>query len=87
MFGGQLNIGTSAAPYTRKATIILYGTYDDQFITMNGAVEAGNKMIANVGYIKMYGKVRSRMSRLLAECAKGSNTCSVEPNLDWVAGD
>jgi hypothetical protein len=49
VFGGQLNIGTSSTPFTRKATIILYGTYDDQFITMNGAVEAGNKMIANVG--------------------------------------
>ena len=49
VFGGKLTIGTSAAPYTRKAKIVLYGTYDDQFITMPGATEAGNKMIANVG--------------------------------------
>jgi len=49
VFGGKLTIGTSAAPYTRKANIVLYGTYDDQFITMPGATEAGNKMIANVG--------------------------------------
>lgn len=68
VFGGQLNIGSSSAPFTRKATIVLHGTFDDQFITMPGAIEAGNKMIANVGQVKMYGKVRSRMSRLLAEC-------------------
>jgi hypothetical protein len=87
VFGGKLTIGTSLTPYTRKAQIILYGDYDSSFITMPGAVEAGNKMIANVGQIKMFGKVRSRMSRLLASAQKGSSTITVEPNLDWVAGD
>ena len=38
---------------------------------MSGAVEAGNKVIANNGSIKFYGKARSRMSRLLAEAKKG----------------
>jgi hypothetical protein len=65
VYGGKLTIGTKLAPYTRKAQIILYGDYDSSFITMPGAVEAGNKMIANLGQIKMFGKVRSRMSRLL----------------------
>jgi hypothetical protein len=34
---------------------------------MNNAAEAGNKLIANNGEVKMYGLPRSRMSRLLAE--------------------
>jgi len=66
VFGGKLNIGSSTTPFTKKATIVLYGSYDDQFITMPGATEAGNKMIANVGQVKMYGAPRRRMSRLLA---------------------
>lgn len=87
MFGGKLTIGSAATPFTKKAKIVLYGNYDDQFITMPGATEAGNKMIANVGQVKMYGKVRSRMSRLLAECQKGATTCTVEKGLDWAAGE
>jgi len=54
---------------------------------MPGAAEAGNKMIANAGMIKMVGKDRSRMSRLTAECQKGSSSCTVVIGLDWVAGD
>ena len=54
---------------------------------MPGAAEAGNKLIANVGIIKMFGKDRSRMSRLTAECQKGSSSCTVGIGLDWVAGD
>jgi G8 domain len=87
VFGGKLTIGSTLIPYTKKAIIMLYGNYDGSFITMPGATEAGNKMIANVGTIKMYGKIRSRMSRLTAPCQKGSSSCSVEPGLDWVAGD
>jgi G8 domain len=56
VFGGKLTIGTTLIPYTRKAEIILYGDYDGQFLTLPGAVEMGNKMIANVGQVKMVGK-------------------------------
>jgi len=87
VFGGKLTIGSSLIPYTRKAIITLYGNYDGSFITMPGMTEAGNKMIANVGTVKMFGKPRSRMSRLTASCQKGSSSCAVEPGLDWVAGD
>jgi hypothetical protein len=54
---------------------------------MPGAVEAGNKMIANVGTVKMFGKTRSRMARLRASCNAGSNSCTVDTALDWVPGD
>jgi hypothetical protein len=33
---------------------------------MSNAAEAGNKLIANNGEVRFFGKNRSRMSRLLA---------------------
>lgn len=87
VFGGKLTVGTSSAPITKKTEIVLYGDYDGQFITMPGAVEAGNKMIANVGQVVMVGANRDRMSRLHAEVFKGSTSATVDAGLDWVAGD
>ena len=54
---------------------------------MSGATQQGNKLIANVGELKFYGKARSNMSRLMAVANKGATTVTVETNLDWVAGD
>ena len=65
---------------------MLYGDFDSPYISMPGA-EAGNKMIANTGTVTMVGKDRSRMTRLTAECQKGSTTCSIGTGLDWVAGE
>jgi hypothetical protein len=61
---GKLNIGSKQTPYTKKAKITLYGDFDSPTITTGQLVEAGNKAIANNGEIKIYGKSRSRMSRL-----------------------
>jgi hypothetical protein len=52
---GTLNIGSEATPYARKAKITLYGDIASQTVTMTNAVEAGNKLIANNGEVKMYG--------------------------------
>lgn len=87
VFGGKFSIGSSTVAYTKKAKIVLYGSYNDSFTTMPGTTEAGNKMIVNVGTVKMIGKARSRMSRLRAEAQKGALSLSVEAGLDWVAGD
>jgi len=54
----------------------------------DNAIEAGNKLIANVGKIRIYGKGRShKMTRLLAPVDKGVSSITVETGLDWVAGD
>ena len=63
---GKFTIGSSTAPYTRKAKITLFGDFASSTITMSNSVEAGNKLIANNGEIKFYGKQRSRMTRLTA---------------------
>ena len=55
--------------------------YDD-------TIEAGNKLIANVGKIKMYGQPRAKkMTRLLAPANKGDTSITIETGLDFVAGD
>jgi hypothetical protein len=84
---GKFNIGTKAAPYTKKAKITLYGNMDSNTITTGQLVEAGNKAIVNNGDIRMFGKNRSRMSRLTAEANKGDTKVFVEKGLDWAVGE
>jgi len=87
---GELIIGTAAAPYEMNGQVSLFGEKDAKHIVYDNAIEAGNKLIANVGLVQMYGKPRakdSQMSRLVASTAKGDTTITVAPGLDWVAGD
>lgn len=57
-------------------------------IVYDNAIEAGNKLIANVGQVKMFGKARAKyMTRLLRPAEKDSNEIWVETGLDLVAGD
>ena len=52
------------------------------------AVEAGNKLIANLGVMKMYGQPRkSRVTRLLAEANKGDSQILVGSGHDYRRGD
>jgi hypothetical protein len=52
------------------------------------AVEAGNKNIANLNKLYMYGKPRqNKMSRLTRPALKGASSFFVAPSLDWVPGD
>lgn len=51
-------------------------------------VEAGNKIIANLGKLSMYGKKRAfKMTRLLKEAAKDDEEILIAPKLDLVKGD
>lgn len=84
---GELIIGSATTPFPKKATILLHGEQSSEAITYTGAVEAGNKVISNVGTIKMYGEKRSRWSRLAASVYKDDKTIVVESGLDWKAGD
>lgn len=57
-------------------------------IVYDNAIEAGNKLIANVNILRIFGKPRSwKMTRLRAEALKGATELLVEPGLDMVAGD
>jgi hypothetical protein len=60
---------------------------DDPTLTLGGTISAGNKVLATVGTVKMYGKSRSSQSRLTATALAGATTISVATGLDWGAGD
>ena len=57
-----------------------------------GTIDGGNKVLANTGTIKFYGKDRSysRSSRLQTTVSAGepaSTVYKVASDLDWVPGD
>jgi hypothetical protein len=84
---GELIIGTAEKPFTKIAKITLYGEQDAETIVMDGAVEAGNKVIANMGLFQAHGAQRSQFSRLKRSVNEREKEALVETGLDWVAGD
>ena len=81
-------IGYKNAPFKNKATITLYGAQKDQAVVFDNAIEAGNKVISNVGNITMFGTQRKQVvTRLLAPADKGATTIKVDLGLDWVVED
>jgi hypothetical protein len=65
---GELNIGTKELPMQRNARITLYGNKSFESIVYDNAIEAGNKLIANVNSMKMFGRPRTKnWFRLLKE--------------------
>jgi hypothetical protein len=53
---GELLIGTKEHPYLGNLTIELHGEKDAKHIVYDNAIEAGNKLIANLNVMKIYGK-------------------------------
>lgn len=57
-------------------------------IVYDNAIEAGNKLIANINVLRIYGEARSwRMTRLKQPALKGGNEIVVEPGLQVFQGD
>jgi hypothetical protein len=56
---GELHIGNETHPYQHNGLITLFGEKNAEAIVYDNAIEAGNKLIANVNVVKMYGKQRT----------------------------
>jgi hypothetical protein len=85
---GELHVGSKENPFVDNCNIILYGERNSMAIVYDNAVEAGNKVLANINVVKMYGKARNQtMTRLLLPALKGSTSFNVEKGLDIVPGD
>jgi hypothetical protein len=85
---GELNIGQKDHPYEKNCKIELFGEKDQKAIVYDNAIEAGNKLIANVNKLRMFGKKRTKnWTRLLAPAEKGATSITVEKGLDLVEGD
>lgn len=85
---GELHIGSAEYPYEKNGRITLYGEKQMETIVYDNAIEAGNKLIANINVMRIYGKKRGwKMTRLLNPALKGSNELEVEPGLEIFEGD
>lgn len=88
--GGEFYIGSEEARYTNNAIISLEGSVDDTTLAIEDqGIEAGTKIIANIGRLNFWGKERSfKMTRLLAPVEAGATTITVDStDVDLVEGD
>ena len=87
--GGELGVGTASSPYLKQGKITLHGRKEEPTIAIEDqGIEAGSKIIVNLGKLKLFGKKRSfKMTRLVKEVNKGDWEITVEPKLDLVKGD
>jgi len=53
---GELHIGSKEKPYLKNCVIKLYGEKDQKHIVYDNAIEAGNKLMANINILRMFGK-------------------------------
>lgn len=84
---GELLVGAEDQPYNGIATVKLWGNVDSEALAFSMAIEGGNKVLAVVGKLAMYGKERDQRSRLRETVHGGDSTFKVEAGLDWQAGD
>ena len=87
---GELIVGTEDKPFTGKAIFTLHGTRADKDVYFNDKMfEGGNKVIANTGMLKMYGKVvATKWSRLAATAPAGQSWILLADDpTGWEVGD
>jgi len=84
---GELHIGSAEYPMTFEARITLHGLRNMESIVYDNAIEAGNKILANVGVVKMFGKHRQKMTRLTAPAPQKATSITIETGMDLVQGD
>ena len=78
-------VGYKEKPMQNKARITLYGLRKEDTLVYDNQVEAGNKLLANVGKISMYGAPRTKLlTRLTKEVSAKSTNFFVETGLDFV---
>jgi hypothetical protein len=85
---GQLLIGSKEKPHNGTVDIVLMGEKAAKAIVYDNAIEAGNKLIANLNEMRIYGKRRTKgLTRLHRPALAGESEIIVEKSLDLVKGD
>ena len=81
---GALEIGTEAAPFQHRATIVLTGND-----STSDATAEGSKVLAltGAGQLELHGAKRTTWARLASTAAKGATQLIVDRPVDWTAGD
>lgn len=85
---GRVDIGTADAPFDSTVEIRLYGnnTSPSQFV-FSQSIPVGTKNLIITGTMNMFGKPRTRMTRLLEPAMPTQTQIIVETGLDWKNGD
>jgi len=84
VYAGELLIGSKDYPYKYNAKIQLEGGRYSSSIAFDGNVELGNKVLANVGSIKMHGIQRKYLFRLQQPALRNSNQFYIDTGLDLI---
>uniref|UniRef100_A0A0G4ICS1 PA14 domain-containing protein n=1 Tax=Chromera velia CCMP2878 TaxID=1169474 RepID=A0A0G4ICS1_9ALVE len=88
---GQLIIGSPEFPMLSKATLIAHGNERTLDMVVDEGLFLGNKGIAVVGHVIMYGKEYSTTwTRMASSAAAGSSLLSLEGDMvtaGWAVGD
>jgi hypothetical protein len=83
MLHGELQIGTEAAPHTRKATITLANNVKDE--EMMGMGDRG--IMLSGGTLNLHGDRKNSWTKLAKTAEAGSNTIEVLNAAQWRVGD
>jgi hypothetical protein len=87
---GELIIGSKAVPIpaTDNFKISLYGLYADRTVVYDGNIYAGNKVLASIGKVDLFGAgPAAPVQRLLAPSPKGQDFLMIAKGLtDWKVG-
>ena len=87
---GELLVGTAAKPFEAKVTIETLGHTESDTLTLGGTVKAGNKVMVSNNRVEMFGKKRTRMTRMTDSAESGAETIKVDSTValfDWAVGD
>lgn len=87
---GELIIGSKVSPIpaTDNFKITLYGLYADRTVVYDGNIYAGNKVLASIGKVDLFGTgPAAPVQRLLAPSPKGQDFLMIAKGLtDWKVG-
>ena len=87
---GELIVGTKDEPFTGTTIFTLHGDRSSLDVYFHDKMfEGGNKVIANTGKVRMYGKpITTKWTRLAAIAKAGATSIEVIGDIrDWAAGD
>jgi len=88
---GELIIGTKDKPIpsTDKFKITLYGEYAARTVVYDGNIEAGNKVLASIGKVDLFGSgPAAPVQKLLAVAPANQDYIMIAKGLtDWKVGD
>ncbi|EDQ93048.1 uncharacterized protein MONBRDRAFT_22411 [Monosiga brevicollis MX1] len=84
---GELQVGSSGKPFEHEGVVRLHGQRTSDSLIIDDTHFLGNKVMAVLGTVSMYGQPRTAWVRLAATAMPGDLAFNVTSPVDWVSGD